>query len=298
MQKITLYFLLLTGLFSCTEEIIIDLESGEQMIGIYGSITTEKKKHVITLSRSADFYSPGIPEMISNASVSVFDGTNTIEFAENPQQPGVYETVEEVAGKVGLTYLLSVSLPDKDGIEKKFSAESTIRPIPERIDSARILPYTGFTGNIIENRFKICPYFQTVEDEDMNYLIKVAINDLLITDTLTEYQVLRMAKLNGLYFNGTEMEILFSEQDFPSGVYFLDTEKPDENIKLFDKVTLYLYSIDNDYRRFLQDVRSSSGNNPFMGTPSNVRSNIKPAGRALGYFYAASAVEYSFLYYQ
>ncbi len=298
MQKITLYFILLTGLLSCTEEVVIDLEPGEQMIGIYGSITTEKKKHAIILSRSTGFYTPGTPEMVSNATVLLFDGTDTIEFAENPHQPGVYETIEAVAGQTGLTYQLSVSVQDKDGTEKHFSAESTIRPIPERIDSAKVLPYKGFTGKIIKNRFKICPFFQTIDDENMNYLIKVAINDSLITDTLTEYQVLQMAKLNGLYFNGTEMEALFSEQDFPTGIYSLDTEKPDENIQPFDKITLYLYSIDDDYRRFLQDIRSSSGSNPFMGTPSNVRSNIKPAGRALGYFYAASAVEYSFLYYK
>jgi len=297
MQKIILYIILVIGLFSCKEEVIIDLESGEQMIGIYGSITTEKKKHAIILSRSTDFYTPGAPEMISNATVSVFDGTNTIKFAENPQQPGVYESIEEMAGEIGLTYQLSVSLLDKDGVMKQFSAESIIRPIPERIDSAKVLPYT-FNGKIIDNHLKICPYFQTIADKEMTYLVKVAINDVLITDTLTESSLMRMAELNGVYFNGPEMRSIFDEKDFPTGIYILDTKKQDENIKLFDKITLYLYSIDSEYRRFIQDIRNSSGSNPFMGTPSNVRSNIKPAGKALGYFYAASMVEYSFLYYK
>ena len=296
MQKTILYFILGIGLFSsCTKEVTIDLESGKQMIGIYGSITTEKKKHAVILSRSADFYASGAPEMVSNATVSVFDGKDTIKFAENPQQPGVYESIEEIAGEVGRTYQLSVDLPDKDGSMKHFSAESTIRPIPQQIDSAKILPYT-FNKKEIEHHLKICPYFQTIADKEMTYLIKIAVNDLLITDTLTESFIMRMAELNGIYFNGPEMESIFNEEDFPTGIYVLETEKTDENINLFDKITIYLYSIDNDYRRFIQDVRTSSGSNPFMGTPVNVRSNIKPEGKALGYFYAASMIEYSFLY--
>jgi len=297
MQKITLYFILLIGLFSCKEEIMIDLESGEQMIGIYGSITTEKKKHTIKISRSTDFYASGAPEMVSNATVSIFDGTITIEFAENPEHPGVYETVEEVAGEVGLTYQLSVSLQDKNGSTKQFSAESTIRPIPEQIDSAFIIPYS-FNGKFVEDRYRVCPFFQTVNDHDMIYLTKIAINDVLITDTLTESSIRQLGNFNGFYFNGPEMKILFGEDNFPVGTYTINAKKPGENIQPFDKITIYMYSIDSEYRQFIQDIRSSSGSNPFMGTPSNVRSNIKPAGRALGFFYTASVVEYSFLYYE
>ena len=295
MQKIFLYLALVFGLLSCTEEVVINLESGEQMIGIYGSITNEKKRHAITLSRSTGFYASGAPEMISSATVTVFDGTNTIEFAENPQQPGVYETIEEIAGEAGLTYQLSVSLLDKDGSMKYFSAESTMRPIPGQIDSATILPYT-FTGRELENHLKICPYFPTIADRDMIYLVKVAVNDVLITDTLTESSIVQMAELNGVYFNGLEMKLIFDEKDFPTGIYILDTTKEDEDIQPLDKVTIYLYSIENDYRRFIQDVRFSAGSNPFMGTPANVRSNIEPAGKALGYFYTASMIEYSFVY--
>ena len=296
MQKTILYTILILGLFSCKEDITIDLESGEQMIGIYGSITTEKKKHAITISRSTDFYASGAPEMISDATVSIFDGTNTIELAENPQYPGVYETIEEIAGEVGLTYKLSVDLLDKDGTRKHFTAESKIRPIPEKIDSAKILPLMSFTGRPVENHLKICPYFQTIADEDINYLVKIAVNDVLITDTLTESSILRMAELSGLYFNGFEMQLIFDETIFPASIYTLETDKPDENIKPLDKITIYMYSIENEYRRFIQDIRRSHGSNPFMGTPTNVRSNIKPAGNALGYFYAASKIEYSFVY--
>jgi hypothetical protein len=296
MQKTILYFILVFGLFSCTEEVTIDLESGIQIIGIYGSITTEKKKQAITLSRSTEFYASGTPEMISNATVSVFDGTNTIKFSENLEQPGVYESIEEVAGEVGITSQLSVDVLDKDGSMRHFSAESTIEPIPEQIDSVKILPYYSFTGKLMDEYLKICPFFQTIADKEINYLVKVAVNDVLITDTLTQFSVIRMAELSGLYFNGWEMRLLFDEKTFPVGIYTLDINREDENIKPQDKVTLYLYSIENGYRRYIQDIKSSGGSNPFMGTPSNVRSNIKPEGKALGYFYTASVIEYSFVY--
>jgi hypothetical protein len=294
MKKIFLYITILTGLFSCTEEIVIDLETGERMIGVYGSITTEKKKHTITISRSMDFYTLGAPDMVSGANVSVFDGTNTIAFAENPEHAGVYETIEEIAGEVGRTYQLSVSFRDNDGSKKHFSAESTLRPIPEKIDSAKILPYS-FYGITVEDHFKICPYFQSIADKDMTYMVKIAINDVLITDTVTKSSFIRMMDLNGLYFNGPEMNLIYSDDNFPVGIYVLDAKNENAAIAPFDKFTIYLYSIENEYRRFIQDIRNSGGSSPFGGTPTNVRSNIKPAGKALGFFYTAAVIEYSFI---
>jgi len=293
MQKTLLYIVFFLSLFSCTKEIVIDLESGEQMIGIYGSITTEKKKHTIVLSRSADFYVQGEPEMISNAQISVFDGNHTILLEEDPLQLGHYRTREEIAGEIGLNYQLSVDFREKDGTAKHFTAESAIRPVPEKIDSAKVMPYT-FNGREIENHLKICPYFQTIADKEMIYLIKIAVEEVLITDTLTKSSILRMGELNGLYFNGPEMKSIFNDNDFPLGIYMIDTKK--DNVKANDKITIYLYSIENDYRRFIQDIESSLGSNPFMGTPTNVRSNIQPAGKAIGYFFAASMIEYSFVY--
>lgn len=295
MQKLILYITILFALFSCKEDMTIDLESGEQMIGIYGSITTEKKKHTIALSKSAEFYASGDPEMISGAIVSVFDGTKTIDFEESPEYPGLYQTIDEIAGEVGLTYQLEVTIPNENGDALYFHAESKINPIPEKIDSAEILPLM-FNGKIIDDYLKICPYFQTIDDSEITYMTQIAINDILVTDTLTECSIMRMRNLSGIYFNGPEMQLLYGEDNFPSGIYTLDLTKEDENIRPFDKISIYLYSIEDDYRKYMQDIANSSGSNPFMGTPSNVRSNIQPAGKAIGYFYAASMIEYSFYY--
>jgi hypothetical protein len=274
---------------------LINLESGEQITGIYGSVTTEMKKQTVTLSRTMGFYDSGYPEMISGATVTVSDGENTFEYVETEETPGLYESKELFAGVIGNTYRLSVSIPDPEGNIQHLTAESTIREIPEKIDSAKIVP-ARFNGKIIDDYYNICPYFQTLPDDETVYLTKIAINDILITDTLSEYSTRRMMNLSGIYFNGWEMELLFGKDNFPSGMYSLDITKPDENIQPSDKITIFLYSIDNDYRKYIQDIESSTGSNPFMGTPSNVRSNIEPAGKAVGYFYAASMIEYSFTY--
>jgi hypothetical protein len=293
LEFITIFCVL--SFFSCTKEVVIDLESGEQMVGIYGSVTNEMKKQSVTLSRSMGFYDSGQPEMISGAIVTVSDGNTVFEYEENSENPGLYESKEPFAGEIGHTYRLSVSIPNSDGSLSHLSATSTMKDIPEKIDSAQIVP-VKFNGKIIDDYYKVSPFFQTLADNETVYLTKIAINDMLITDTLSEYSTTNMMNLSGMYFNGSEMEFLFGPDNFPSGMYTLNATKPDENIQPLDKITIFIYSIDDDYRRYIQEIRSSAGSNPFMGTPSNVRTNIYPAGKAVGYFYAASMIRFSFMY--
>lgn len=49
-------FLLLTPIVACTEDIVIDVEEGEPMIGVEASFTDELKCHETILSYTADFY--------------------------------------------------------------------------------------------------------------------------------------------------------------------------------------------------------------------------------------------------
>ena len=41
---------------SCTEEIIIDVEDGDRMIGVSAVLTDELKSHEVVLSYTDDFY--------------------------------------------------------------------------------------------------------------------------------------------------------------------------------------------------------------------------------------------------
>ena len=91
MKKLKLILLLLlVGLFSCTEDITIDLEEGSPLIGVEGSFTDEFKRHEVILSYTADFYNSDEIRMITGARVVVTDGVDTIPYFEQPDQPGHY----------------------------------------------------------------------------------------------------------------------------------------------------------------------------------------------------------------
>ena len=108
MKKLKLIvLLLLVGLFSCREDIIIDLEEGEPLIGVEGAFTDEFKRHEVVLSYTADFYNSGDIDYIKGARVVVTDGVDTIPYLEQQDCPGHYLT-DSVAGKKRTLYTLLV----------------------------------------------------------------------------------------------------------------------------------------------------------------------------------------------
>ena len=51
-----LIFMAMAFLAACTEDIIIDVEEGDPMIGVEAAFTDEMKHHEAILSYTADFY--------------------------------------------------------------------------------------------------------------------------------------------------------------------------------------------------------------------------------------------------
>ena len=62
------------GLFSCREDIVIDLEEGNPLVGVEGSFTDEYKRHEVILSYTSDFYQADAIRMVCGAKVAVTDG--------------------------------------------------------------------------------------------------------------------------------------------------------------------------------------------------------------------------------
>jgi hypothetical protein len=48
---------------------------------------------------------------------------------------------------------------------------------------------------------------------------------------------------------------------------------------------------------FVFNVKMAMGSNPMMGPPTNVMTNMQPAGEAVGWFYAASVVSKEMVYH-
>lgn len=282
-------------LASCTEDIIIDVEEGEPMIGIEAYFTDELKCHRAVLSYTADFYQTDDIRMVCGAAVFVTDGSDTIYYHESEERPGYYYT-DPVAGKKNTLYRFCVDVPDDDGEDGYIHlfAESYMADNVERIDSLVLKPYNSgndsvpsvFLGDTIEWLY---PYFQSLPDPSVIYMPMVSKNDTMITDSLTRRMMIPQGGFAGYYVNGPEM--LESNKEIPIGYFFKS------DLRSGDRIRADLYSIPTDYLVFFYTLMMSTGSNPMMGAPANVGTNIQPEGRGAGWFLAASVVSIETAYY-
>ena len=270
---------------SCTEDIIIDVEEGEPVIGVAASFTDEVKCHEAVLSYTADFYNTNEEiQMISGATVFVTDGIDTVYYVEDPSQLGHYFTAP-VAGKKKTLYTLYVDVPEEDGEVAHLFSECYMGDNVDHVDSLVIKPFNGandsiptvFFGDTIEF---VYPYFQSLLDSTIIYMPMVSKNDTLLTDTLDQRMILPLGGYAGFYVNGPEMQA--ANKEIP--VYYFHKK----DLRKGDVIRADLYSIQYDYIYFYYSLMMSTGSNPMMGAPANVDSNIQPKGKAAGWFMAAS----------
>lgn len=288
MRKL-LYLIPLFLLFSCTEDITIDLEEGNPLIGVEGSITDEFKRHEVVLSYTADFYYSDEIKYISGARVMVTDGVDTIPYLEQLDQPGHYLT-DSVAGKRKTLYTLLVDIPDEVEGMKHLFAESYMADNVEEIDSLVLKTNSMFPGMPMwDTIFMLYPYFQSLPDPSIVYMIKVTEDTIPQNDTLLRVNCIPMAGYAGYYVNGPEM--LEHTSEIPVCMIMAS--------KLYDgkKIRLDLFSIPYEYMLFIYNVKMAMGSNPMMGPPTNVMTNIQPSGSAVGWFYAASVVSKEMIYH-
>ncbi|MBO4567332.1 MAG: DUF4249 family protein [Bacteroidales bacterium] len=289
MKKTLIILLTIIGLVACTEKMKIDVVDGERLVGISGSITDEYKHHEVILSYTEDFYG-GAPEMISDAVVYVLDGADTLWFEET-ENPGYYQSVDEFAGQTEHSYHLSVDFSNEDG-HQHFYADSKMNINVDGIDSIKIKPYV-YNALEVPDYYGVYPYFQTTDDPNTYYMIRVKINDEQVGgDTLTRCELFELYGFAGIYFNSPAMVAMVGE--FP--VYALNQKDSLEVVHTGDTVTMDLWSIPRDYAHYIFEIASSTGTNPMMGTPHNVRTNIYPEGKAVGCFHASSLRQCSVIY--
>lgn len=279
---------------SCKERITIEPQEGPQLLGVYGSITDEFKNHKITLSRTSDFYATGEPEMISDATVFVYDNIDTVLYEET-EENGVYQSVEKFSGKENHNYYLSIDLPEHEGGGHYYAQAEMIQSITD-VDSIVIKQYQ-VANVLVNNMLGLYPYFQSLKNEDAYYMVKSYVNDSLAGgEKLTNCGIYNLGGMSGWYVNGPMMAYLAGEIPVWS---FLTEESGADSLKVLhhgDTVRMDLSVITSDYAAYISGISSSNGSNPMMGSPSNVRTNIYPEGTAVGYFYAAAIRRKTIIY--
>ena len=275
-------------LASCTEDIIIDVEDGDRMIGVAATFTDEMKCHEAILSYTDDFYNNNEDiRMVTGATVYVTDNVDTVYYIEDTAQPGHYFTAP-VAGKKNTLYRLCITAPDINGNMVDLFAESYVPDNVDCIDSLVLKPYNGlndsvptvFFGDTVEFLY---PYFQSLMDSTIVYMPMISKNDTLLTDSLNDMRmVVPMAGYAGYYVNGPEMQM--ANKEIP--IYYFRKSQ----LRVGDVVHVDLFSIGADYIYFYYSLMMSTGSNPMLGAPANVSTNIQPEGLAVGWFMTASVV--------
>jgi hypothetical protein len=285
-KSIILVSVLLLSLFytSCTEEVHNqDLPFGNTRLMVEGTISTDTISHKVVLSRSGNPLDTS-QYFVSGATVSITDGINVFPLTEDPLNRGTYYTAPDVYGVAGRTYVLNISNVDLygNGSNLSFAASSELRD-ENSADSISL----EYNDQYKDNEGWYVNLYALDGGGGINYyLIKIRKNNVLVTDTTTEYTFTSSTGFEGKYFDGI-------------AVYWLSKYKDDEVLSDGDTVTLELYGITQGYYDFLRAfIEESYPKTPiFSGPSANIPSNVTPEDISYGYFAAYSIKRTSKIYH-
>jgi len=235
---------------SCRDIIDIELDSIEPKLVIDGAVNDINDTLQIRLTKSVDYFEPGVYPNVSGAVVTVADNMGNIHHL-NESAPGVY--TQFLPGIEGNEYTLTVELEGEE-----YTAEVKM-PNKVFIDSISIEPtpgYLEFSGGYLVN----CHFDDPPEVENF-YRLKVSgINELSAPDD-------ELLVYDDAYVDGNEIALRWDEEQFFPG----------------DTVVLELQTLAEstyEYYRTLAALFESGmiGN----ANPANPVTNL--SGDVLGYF--------------
>ena len=278
-NKSTIVAALIAGICSCTATIDIKTNSSEPVLTIYGSITDELKRHEIILSSSLPYFENRESDKVSGASVVLKTSEGDEFLMTDDSIKGLYRTVEEVAGKPGTIYTLTVETDfDNDGVTETYSAVSTM-PDFYPADSINVKP-VKMMGMTLQTIY----FYADNPPVEIYVLPKFYVNDSLVTDRLGRYAVFSNEYTYGNYIPGARIYDFHDVTDYDK----FDDERRERSVfvKEGDKITMDMYLIDKHYYDFIRQAKEEiHGENPIFGGPaSNITTNIK--GGAAGFFAA------------
>ena len=274
MNKRSIVFLialLSVALFSCTEEVDIDLDDDYNRLVVEAFFTNDTTQHEVVLSESTSYFDNEEIKWVENATIYIQNQnkSKTFYLNESSTKPGHYYTDPTVSGEVGETYTLHIEDVDinKDGTMEDYQAVSEIKPVLT-MDSV----YALNTSQWGEDGFLLYGYAQELPTPGDFYMWHYYVNGVLSTDTLSELIFTDDAIMNGVYLSNFEMEFVTDAQ---SG----------------DTLLIQTQSITKGYYdfivSFMLETQWQAG--PFGGPPANIKTNINNG--ALGYF-KTSALDY------
>lgn len=296
-RKLHIGLMVVLGLItaSCTEDIMMDLPEGRKVPVVEGSITNECKRHEVILSYSSELYSTDSKEMITGAEVYMTSNNDTIWFYEQDNKQGHYLS-DSLAGIKNRWYHLEINAEDNTLFAAPIHiyADTKMSNNASGIDSVGLLPLRNEEGLpfVDENAAVcVCPYFQTLSNENIIYQVELYLNGRLFKNRPSRlFNLFSMEGYAGYYFNGPEM--LKNNAEVPVGI--MNKSYLHEG----DVIGVKLYSISKDYMYFLAGQKLAIGVNPIMGAFPAVFSNLFSNCNAIGWFNATSVIEGESIYHE
>lgn len=251
------YTVLLLGtllLFSCEREIDIDLGSTEQRYVIEALLSDQIGDCKVLISQTKDFGEDNSRLTVSDASVSIRHGNNTVILHESA--PGTY-TDDSFVGVPGSTYYLTVQIGDET-----ITSTSTMPPLVA-MDSLYISD--EFIGGE-DRRLPTIDYTDPAGESNQYRFV------LHINGTKKNQIFIRNDDLTDGNSNSTRLYV--DEWDLEDG----------ERIKSGDLIRVEMQTVEQAVYRYFFSLDNSATGNSNSASPANPVSNLQ--GNALGYFSA------------
>jgi hypothetical protein len=260
------YFLIsiITLLFitSCTEIIDINDELPNDLprvAVVEAMISTDTMAHLVRLSWTKDLDNDQAPDAISDAQITISGNGSEVLLTEDQNEPGSYYTPSDYYVVANKRYYLTIDNVDTndDGEVDLITATDSVptRPVLDSIEIEWIEQWEGWSVNA---------FAQEDGSETNFYMFKALINDVFVTDTLSEWQITDDELFNGQPINGLQTN-------------FFQSEREDEFLNDGDKVTVEISGLSEEAALFLLDAQDESGYSAplFSGPPSNVEGNLR-----------------------
>lgn len=266
--------LLIMGLMisSCTERIDVELDDTYTRLVVDGQLSDDSTaNHAIILTKSTSYFYNQPPPPVTNADVTVKGDDGSILLLSE-EEPGVYILPPDYRSQIGVSYSLDIDLAEEIDGHIKYSATTSTPSIGDTVYiGLQYEPDWGEKGYYIVQ----CYYW---DPPGANwYMFDIYKNDTLLTDTITEKQVVDDLFYDGGFTNGI-------------GVGYLNQARKGQVLRPGDVIKFRASSITEGYANFVWEVQDEvSFSTPlFSGPPANVVGNLSDGG--IGYFTSYSVL--------
>jgi hypothetical protein len=286
-------------LSSCQQNLDVEIKTNDKLLVVNGEFTNDSVVHSIELYCSGSLITGRPQAVVSGATIYLTDKTDTFNYIENRDTLGLYQTLGKCRGKGGHIYHLSITNIDidKDGKLDSYTANS-LMPLPIKFDS--LTSKRGLDGDRnmgVINR----AYYKTFYNGPDYVYPYVLLNKLHLYGTITD-------RLGSGEINRAEKGLIapkvVSPGSFVNNFSYFSISK--NTVVKGDTISFICFNFTKEIYGFLKEF----DNNTYSGDsfqeniydqlkiPSNVSTNIEPAGKSAGYFFVYSVSSISKVFYE